>query len=123
MKLKIVESKRIISIASWFSQSRIIGCQFLFWLFVHDYNYWDKHRTKNTIKWTHENIHFEQGKELGFVFFWILYVLLYIINLFRFKFDKRKAYKENAFELEAYRNDGISGYLDIRENYNWVKWL
>lgn len=122
-ELKIVESQMIIKTARWFAQSHIIGTQFMFWLFVHDVKYWEAHRDNDTLYWRHENIHFVQGKELYFVGFWILYVLNYVINLFRFNFDKRKAYNRIAFEKEAHINDGFTHYLSSRKKFNWIKWI
>ncbi len=122
-ELKIIESKFVINLAKRFSQSNVIGTQFFIWLFVSDFDYWDLHRRNDTIKWRHENIHFVQGKELLFVGFWILYVLNYLINLFRFKFDRREAYKNIAFELEAYIMEGQTSYLSNRKRFAWIKWL
>jgi len=122
-ELQIVESKKIIKIARWFSKSHIIGTQFMYWLFAEDVQHWEDHRDNDTIYWRHENIHFIQQKELFFVGFWFLYVLNYLINLFRFKFEKRKAYKRIAFEQEAYYNDGNTRYLSSRKKFNWTKWI
>ncbi len=55
--------------------------------------------------------------------FWFLYVLNYLINLFRFNFDMRKAYKKIAFEQEAHYNDGKTRYLSSRKKFNWTKWI
>ena len=122
-ELKIVESELVIKIARWFAQSNIIGTQFLDILYVHDLKYWTLQKRDDTIQWRHENIHFAQHKELLFVGFWILYGLNYLINLFRFKFDKRKSYKRIAFEQEAYYNDGKPSYLSRRKKFNWTKWI
>ena len=122
-ELQIVESKKVIKIAKWFSKSNIIGTQFMYWLFVNDVKRWEDYKNKNNMHWRHENIHFRQGKELLFVGFWFLYVLNYLINLFRFNFDKRKAYKKIAFEQEAHYNDGKTRYLSSRKKFNWTKWI
>ena len=92
MKLKLIESKLIMKIASWLSGSNIIGTQILFWLFVDDKEKWKG--IGYEVNLNHENIHFEQGKELLFIGFWLLYSLNYVINLFRYKFDNRKAYRK-----------------------------
>ena len=119
MKLKLIQSDLVIKIASWFSGSDIIGVQILFLLFVSDLKYWENRK----ILLNHEYIHFEQGKELLFVGFWLLYGLNYLINLFRYKFDTRKSYKMIVFEREAYGKQSDLNYLSKRERYNWIKWL
>ena len=118
MKLKIIKSVKFIKIASWFSGSNITGIQVFIWLFVHDLNYWKNH----TIKLNHENIHFQQGKELLFIGFWLLYGLNYLINLFVYNFDRRKAYKNIIFEKEAYKMEGIPDYLSKRKPYLFLKY-
>ena len=123
-ELKIIESKFVIKWAKRFSGSNTIdSTQFFIWLFVHNFDYWDLRRKNDTIKWRHENIHFVQEKELLFIGFWILYVLNYLINLFRFKFDRREAYKNIAFELEAKIMNGQTSYLSKRKRFAWTKWL
>ena len=119
MKLVIVKSIRLMKICSWFSGSNIIGFQAFIWLFVDDKRYWKHHPTRLN----HENIHFEQGKELLFIGFWLLYALNYIINLFVYNFDRRKAYKNIIFEKEAYEMERNLDYLSKRKAYDFIKWL
>lgn len=119
MKLKLIKSEFVINIGSWFSCSDIIGTQILFWLFVDDIDKWNK----RPLSLNHEKIHFEQGKELLFIGFWLLYGLNYLINLFRFKFDTGKAYRNIVFEKEAYGMQHDLTYISKRKRYNWVKWL
>jgi len=119
MKLKLIQSNLVMKIASFFSGSNITGTQIMFWLFVHDLKYWENRPSKLN----HENIHFEQGKELLFIGFWLLYGLNYLINLFRYKFDTYRAYKMIVFEREAYGNESDLTYISKRKRYNWVKWL
>ena len=118
MKLKLIQSDLVIKISSWISGSNIIGTQILFWLFVHDLKSWKN----KPIRLNHENIHFEQGKELLFVGFWLLYSLNYVINLFRYKFDNRKAYRNIVFEKEAYDMERDLTYISKRLSYNWISW-
>lgn len=118
MKLIIVKSLKFIKISSWFSGSNIIGIQVFIWLFVHDLEYWKTH----TIKLNHENIHFQQGKELLFIGFWLLYGMNYLINLFVFKFNRKLAYKNIIFEKEAYKMEGIPDYLSKRKPYSFLKY-
>jgi hypothetical protein len=68
----------------------------------------------------HEAIHWEQYKETGIILFPILYVLFWLINLFRFKFDGKKAYYEILFEKEAYSNDKKIDYLFNRKRFAWL---
>ncbi|MEE9573703.1 MAG: hypothetical protein V3W20_11685 [Candidatus Neomarinimicrobiota bacterium] len=118
MKLKIIKSEKFIKVASWFSGSNIIGIQVFIWLLVHDLEYWGKH----TMKLNHENIHFQQGKELLFIGFWLLYALNYLINLFVYNFDRRMAYKNIIFEKEAYKMEGITDYISKRKPYDFIKY-
>ena len=97
MMLKIIKSTRFIKISSWFSGSNIVGIQVFIWLFVHDLDYWEN----RTIKLNHENIHFQQGKELLFVGFWLLYGLNYLINLLVININRKLAYKNIIIEKEA----------------------
>lgn len=119
MKLILVQSDFVMKIASFFSGSNIIGMQIAFWLFVDDIEKWKK----RPLSLNHEYIHFEQGKELWFLGFWLLYVLNYLINLFRYKFDNHEAYIMIAFEREAYENQRNFSYVSKRKKYNWIKWL
>lgn len=118
MKLIIIKSLKFIKISCWFSGSNIIGIQVFIWLFVHDLEYWEDH----TIKLNHENIHFQQGKELLFIGFWLLYGANYLINLFVFKFNRKLAYKNIIFEKEAYKMEGIPDYLSKRKPYSFLKY-
>ena len=90
MKLKLIQSDFVVNIGSFFTGTNIIGTQILFWLFVDDIDKWNK----RPLSLNHENIHFEQGKELLFIGFWLLYGLNYLINLFRYKFDTKKRLME-----------------------------
>lgn len=118
MKLKIVKSIKLIKIASWFSGSNIVGIQFFIWLFVHDLEYWETH----TIRLSHENIHFDQGKELLFIGFWVIYAINYLINLFIFNFNRKLAYRNIIFEKEAYKMEGVTNYLSKRKPYAFLKY-
>ena len=69
----------------------------------------------------HEAIHWEQYKETGVILFPILYVIFWFVNLFRFKFDGKKAYFEIPFEREAYMNQGKIDYLFKRKRYAWIR--
>lgn len=66
----------------------------------------------------HESIHFEQQKELGFIFFYLLYGLEWIIKLF---FFGSKAYYHISFEQEAFANENDFEYIQNRKKFTWLK--
>lgn len=63
----------------------------------------------NDVIINHENIHKEQQKELLLIFFYIIYCLEYIINLFLYK-TSNEAYRNISFEKEAYKNENNLNY-------------
>ena len=77
----------------------------------------------DTTDYNHECIHWEQYKELLIVFFWVLYVLNFIINMFRYKFNWHTAYKNICFEREAYYNELDLHYIANRKHYSWIKYI
>tara|TARA_R110000824_G_scaffold6289_2_gene29090 strand:- start:180 stop:533 length:354 start_codon:yes stop_codon:yes gene_type:complete len=70
----------------------------------------------------HETIHFQQQIELLFVIHWIMYGLFYLIGLYEHK-DGEKAYRNNPFELEAYKNQHKKEYLSNRKRFAWLKYI
>lgn len=70
----------------------------------------------------HELIHHQQQLELLIFPFYILYLLNYLFNLYRFK-NHAKAYENIVFEIEAYHNESNPNYLKERQVYNWRKYL
>ncbi len=67
----------------------------------------------------HEMIHAEQQKELGYIFFYILYVLEWIYRLI---FHTKTAYRGISFEVEAYNNQNNYNYLKTRKHFaQWRK--
>lgn len=76
----------------------------------------------SSILFTHELIHTKQMKELFYIFFYIWYLVEYIINLFRFKFNTLEAYRNISFEKEAYDNDNDFSYLKTRKKYSFLKY-
>ena len=73
---------------------------------------------KKTIN--HESIHTAQMKETLFIGFYILYFLLWLVNLV---ISPKTAYRNIAFEQEAYANDTNLNYLESRKHFAWVKYL
>ena len=66
----------------------------------------------------HEAIHTKQMKELGYIPFYIIYVIEWFIRLF----GKGNAYRNISFEQEAYNNENNLKYIKNRKNYVWIKY-
>lgn len=70
----------------------------------------------------HEKIHTEQMKEMGYIFFYLWYLIEYlIIRVFHRK--QGNAYHDISFEEEAYNNQYNYSYLKSRKHYAWIKFL
>jgi len=77
----------------------------------------------------HESIHSEQMKELGYIFFYIFYLLEWIIKIPcswfykqpQGKYITKVAYRSISFEQEAFYNENDYNYLKNRKRYNWIK--
>lgn len=70
----------------------------------------------------HESIHYEQEKELGYVGFYLLYILEYLYNRIKYK-NGRTAYHNISFEKEAYDNQRDLDYIPNRKKFSWLKYL
>jgi len=70
----------------------------------------------------HECIHTRQMQEMLFIPFYLWYVIEWLIKLFIYK-NSHTAYRNISFEKEAYGNEQIFSYLDIRKSYSWFKYL
>lgn len=66
----------------------------------------------------HEKIHLMQQIELLLLPFYILYLLHYLVNLFKFK-NHELAYQQIAFEKEAYFFEHEEKYLSERKPFAW----
>ena len=66
----------------------------------------------------HERIHLAQARELLILFWYILYVGHYLVNLIRY-LEHREAYRNIIFEREAYENDRDQDYLLSRKRFAW----
>lgn len=64
----------------------------------------------------HESIHVAQMKELGYVGFYIWYLVEWLIKLFVYG---RKAYENISFEKEANKYRFDQNYLKRRNHYEW----
>lgn len=71
----------------------------------------------------HELIHTAQYKELLYVFYLPLYILNYAVNIFVYKFNFKKAYKNICFEREAFKYEYSDYYLDRRSKFSWLKFV
>ena len=70
----------------------------------------------------HENIHWEQEKELVIVGFYLLYIMEFFLRLFRMR-RWHKAYRSISFERECYENETDLNYLKSRKHYAWIKFI
>lgn len=68
---------------------------------------------------THETIHTKQQIELLFVGFYILYLIFWIFNLFKYK-KSHLAYYMIPFEQEAYNHQNDPNYPKNRKLYSWI---
>ena len=69
--------------------------------------------------YNHENIHTAQMRELGYIFFYILY---FVEWLYRLVFHTSTAYRGISFEREAFEHQYDYDYLEHRERYaQWRK--
>jgi len=67
----------------------------------------------------HERIHFRQQLELLILPFYFLYLLMYLINLIRYR-NHYLAYFNIPFEKEAYHFDNDLSYLAHRKAFAWL---
>ena len=70
----------------------------------------------------HEEIHTAQMKEMLYIFFYIWYFIEWLIRLVMYM-DSKMAYRNIAFEQEAYRNDKDMEYINNRKHYTWVNFF
>tara|TARA_R100000008_G_C3529975_1_gene138721 strand:+ start:361 stop:735 length:375 start_codon:yes stop_codon:yes gene_type:complete len=68
----------------------------------------------------HETIHFQQQLELLFVGQWILYGIFFLHGYLKYR-NGAVAYMQNPFEVEAYKNDKMIGYLETRKRFAWAR--
>lgn len=88
----------------------------VFWIFFKD-----KKDMQNPVLINHELIHHEQVKELTPFLFLPIYLGNYVFNLFRYKFDKDKAYRNILLEKEAYTHEKNLTYRQNRKRYAFWK--
>ena len=68
----------------------------------------------------HEMIHTAQMKEMGYVLFYLWYLVEWLIKLSKLG-DSNKAYRAISFEREAYVNEKNLTYTITREKFAWRK--
>jgi hypothetical protein len=68
----------------------------------------------------HEAIHTAQMKELGYVFFYIWYVVEWIIKL---GIHGKQSYRNISFEREAYERMDDFSYSERRKRYAFHRYL
>ena len=82
-------------------------CPFIFFKY-------EKYKNDLEIR-NHEKIHLRQQLELLLIFFYIIYLLSYIYELY-----KGNNYKKIIFEREAFANESNFDYLKKRKFWNWI---
>lgn len=68
----------------------------------------------------HEQIHTAQMRELGYVLFYVLYVLEWLVRLI---VSPKSAYRDISFEREAKRNERNLAYLENRKHFSNLKYI
>lgn len=81
-----------------------------------------KSKTLSDTTINHESIHTEQMKEMGFIFFYIWYIIEYLI-VQCFHNSQSGGYHDISFEEEAYNNQNNLDYIKTRKHYNWKQYL
>lgn len=106
--LKIVYSR-------WFPLRGYMAMTVLWWCIV-------RQKARERFTWqvyNHENIHYAQERELLFVGFYLLYVLMFLWELRCMSW--RHAYRNIMFEREAYAHQDDKDYLVARKRFAWMK--
>lgn len=69
--------------------------------------------------------HIEKLKVLGFIIFYLLYFIEWLIKLIIsiFTAGNVKAYRSISFEQEAYDNQYNYDYQDTRKKFAWLKYI
>ena len=76
-------------------------------------------REINDVVVNHEEIHTSQMKELGYIPFYVLYFIEWLIRLL----FKGNAYRNISFEREAYTNQSDESYIARRKKYSYIKYI
>ena len=90
----------------------------LFGIFFVRKDAWKKQSEESKkITVNHESIHTRQFIETGFIVFYVIYLVEYLVRLFAYGFDTDKAYYNVSFEREAYLHEEDQNYLKNRRPY------
>jgi hypothetical protein len=90
----------------------------------HDKKHFDNIKLgRYNILMNHEQIHYQQQKELLVIPFYIIYILNFGLNLFTFFFNGKLAYRNIIFEREAKTNELKSNYLITRKFWSFRKYI
>nr|WP_299227097.1 hypothetical protein [uncultured Psychroserpens sp.] len=81
-----------------------------------------RHLKKNALLINHEKIHLRQQLELLIILFYLWYTIEFLIRLIRYR-NWYLAYKNLAFEREAYLKEKDLNYLKIRPFWSFIKYL
>lgn len=107
----------IVLVAPFLMHKNIQGVAIFPFLFVRS-----KNVTKQPIVMNHEKIHFRQQLELGWIGFFIWYLLEFLVGYLIFR-NWIKAYQNISFEREAYANEREPDYLKYRKVWSFWKYL
>jgi len=78
-------------------------------------------RLLTDIDLNHEGIHTSQGKELLWIFFYILYIFEFLFRFVQYK-NPKTAYYNISFEREAYANQDDLLYRKYRKIFSFIKY-
>lgn len=70
----------------------------------------------------HEQIHLRQQLEMGFIPFYVWYLVEYLIRLVQYR-DHYRAYRNISFEREAFENEASLMYLRGRPFWAFRRYL
>ena len=71
----------------------------------------------------HEKIHTEQMKEMGYIFFYLWYIIEWLIRCLIGIFTVNSPYYDISFEREAFDNQNNLDYICNRKHFSWLKYL
>ena len=112
-KPKFINNSKVPKVLSKLSPINIWAISFGIWV-------WCRGEISETTK-RHETIHFQQQLELLFVGQWILYGIMWLVGLVKYR-DGAMAYYHNIFEQEAYANESDPNYLKNRKRFSWMRY-
>lgn len=101
---------------SWFPMKGYVAITILRWMIVRK-EYVNK---VSPIVKNHEDIHYAQERELWYIGFYLMYVLMFVWHFLKI-WNWSKAYRAIPFEVEAYANAMNLGYLESRKRFAWKK--